>query len=174
MLTLDAIDKAREIGAVGIIGGGIRDADLRDLLGYDLGVAITGTENIGLTVIVTEGFGPIAMARKTFGILSENNGKEASISGATQIRAGVLRPEIIIPESSIREQAEESDHPGLIEGALLRVIRAPHFGQVGKVTTLPPELQTVESETHVRVLEVEFDNGNRAIVPRANVELIEE
>ena len=174
LLTLDVIDKARESGAVGIIGGGIRDADLRDLLGYDLGVAITGTENIGLTVILTEGFGSISMASKTFDILRENNGKEASISGATQIRAGVLRPEIIIPESSIDEQTEESDHPGLIEGALLRVIRAPYFGQVGKVTALPPELQTVESETHVRVLEVEFDNGNRAIVPRANVELIEE
>ena len=174
LLTLDVIDKARESGAVGIIGGGIRDSDLRDLLGYDLGVAITGTENIGLTAIVTEGFGPIAMASKTFDILSENNGKEASISGATQIRAGVLRPEIIIPASNIGGQAEESDHPGLIEGALLRVIRAPHFGHVGKVTALPPELQTVESETHVRVLEVEFDNGDRAIVPRANVELIEE
>ena len=128
MLTLDVIDKAREIGAVGIIGGGIRDSDLRDLLGYDLGVAITGTENIGLTVIVTEGFGPIAMARKTFGILSENNGKEASISGATQIRAGVLRPEIIIPESRIHEQTEESDNPGLIRrGTLARNSRTPFW-----------------------------------------------
>ncbi len=174
LLTLDVIEKARERGAVGIIGGGIRAADLRHLLGYDLGVAITGTEDIGLTVIVTEGFGPIAMARKTFDILSENNGKEASISGATQIRAGVLRPEIIIPESNIDSQTEESGHPGLVTGALLRAIRAPHFGQVGKVTALPSELQTVESETRVRVLEVEFENGNRAVVPRANVELIEE
>ena len=174
LLTLDVINKAREFGAAGIIGGGIQDADLRDLLGYDLGVAITGTETIGLTVIVTEGFGTINMARKTFDILSENNGKEASISGATQIRAGVLRPEIIIPESVEIEHKEESDHPGLVGNALLRVIRAPYFGHVGKVTALPPELQTVESETQVRVLEVEFENGDRAIVPRANVELIEE
>jgi len=174
LLTLDVINKAREVGAVGIIGGGIQDADLRNLLGYDLGVAITGTETIGLTVIVTEGFGTIHMARKTFDILTENNGKEASISGATQIRAGVLRPEIIIPESTESEHIEESEHPGLVENALLRVIRAPYFGHVGKVTDLPSELQKVESETQVRVLEVEFENGDRAIVPRANVELIEE
>ncbi|MDP6040480.1 MAG: hypothetical protein QGG64_18170 [Candidatus Latescibacteria bacterium] len=174
LLTLDVINKARECGAVGIIGGGIQDADLRNLLGYDLGVAITGTEDIGLTVIVTEGFGAINMAGKTFDILNENNGKEASISGATQIRAGVQRPEIIIPESNIDNHAEEGEHPGLIEGALLRVIRAPYFGYVGKVTALPPELQSVESETQVRVLEVEFENGDRATVPRANVELIEE
>jgi hypothetical protein len=174
LITLDVINKARESGAVGIIGGGIQDADLRNLLGYDMGVAITGAENIGLTVIITEGFGPIDMARKTFDILNENNGKEASISGATQIRAGVQRPEIIIPEPNIDNHAEESEHPGLIEGALLRVIRAPYFGHVGKVTALPPELQSVESETRVRVLEVEFQNGDRATVPRANVELIEE
>jgi hypothetical protein len=32
----------------------------------------------------------------------------------------------------------------------------------------------VESETKVRVLEVEFDNGKVAVVPRANIEMIEE
>ncbi|MBT4138958.1 MAG: hypothetical protein HOE48_13645 [Candidatus Latescibacteria bacterium] len=173
LLTLDVIHKARDVGAAGIIGGGIRDADLRNLLGYDLGVAITGSETIGITVIVTEGFGAISMARKTFEIFKEHQGQEASISGATQIRAGVQRPEIIIPNPS-NQHTEEGDHLGLIEGALLRVIRVPYFGRVGKVTALPPELQAVESETHVRVLEVEFEDGERATVPRANVELIEE
>lgn len=173
LLTLDVIHKARDVGAAGIIGGGIRDADLRNLLGYDLGVAITGSETIGITVIVTEGFGAINMANKTFDIFKENHGQEASISGATQIRAGVQRPEIIIPNPSI-QHTEEGDHLGLVEGALLRVIRVPYFGKVGKVTALPSELQAVESETHVRVLEVEFENGDRATVPRANVELIEE
>jgi len=174
LLTLDTIHKARDVGAVGIIGGGIRDADLRDLLGYDLGVAITGSETIGITVIVTEGFGAINMARKTFDILTENTGKEASMSGATQIRAGVQRPEIIIPNTSPTDHDETGRPLGLTDGALLRVIRAPYFGQIGKVASLPSELHAVESETHVRVLEVEFENGDRAIVPRANVELIEE
>jgi hypothetical protein len=32
----------------------------------------------------------------------------------------------------------------------------------------------IDSESHVRVLEVEFDDGGKAIIPRANVELIEE
>jgi hypothetical protein len=42
------------------------------------------------------------------------------------------------------------------------------------VVDLPTELQTVESETRVRVLEVAFEDGTRAVIPRANVELIEE
>jgi len=54
------------------------------------------------------------------------------------------------------------------------VIREPYFGRIGRVTALPPELQKLETEAMVRVLEVEFDDGTRATIPRANVELIEE
>jgi hypothetical protein len=50
----------------------------------------------------------------------------------------------------------------------------PYFGQIGRVSGLPAELQEVESGARVRVLEVEFDGGERVVVPRANVELIEE
>ena len=171
-----AIEKARQAGAAGLIGGGIRDQDLRTLLGYDLGVAITGTEEIGLTLIVTEGFGEIAMAHKTFDILKACAGREASISGATQIRAGVMRPEIIVPsESGGGEHGEaQGAHEGLSIGRPLRAIRAPYFGRIGRVSDLPAELQEVESGARVRVLEVEFEDGVRAVVPRANVELIEE
>ncbi len=174
-LTLEAIEKARDAGAIGVIGGCIEDSDLRALLGYDLGVAITGAEAIGLTVIVTEGFGSIAMAARTFEILSENDGQECSISGATQIRAGVQRPEIIFPRHTPQEPEHSDDVAsiGLVEGALLRGIRAPYFGKIGRVVGLPRELHRVESGASVRVLEAEFEDGTRALVPRANIELIE-
>jgi hypothetical protein len=176
LVGLDAVRRAQEVGAAGVIGGGIRDQDLRELLGFDLGVAITGTENLGLSLIVTEGFGRIAMARKTFDILTENAGRTASISGATQIRAGVVRPEIIITdaEAQAAPTAAPEGAQGLAEGALLRAIRAPYFGKIGQVLSLPAELEQVESGARVRVLEVAFEDGTRAIVPRANVELIEE
>jgi len=176
LITHAAIQQARQVGALGLVGGGIRDQDLRDLLGYDLGVAITGTEEIGLTAIVTEGFGAIAMARKTFEIFKAFSGREASISGATQIRAGVLRPEIIVPLQDEKPPPSEratSPQQGLEKGNLLRIIRAPYFGRIGQVSALPTDLQQVESGARVRVLEVEFEDGSRAVVPRANVELIE-
>ena len=177
LITQDIIERARQLGAIGLVGGGLRDQDLRALLGYDLGVAITGDEDIGLTVIVTEGFGEIAIANKTFDILKACEGKEISISGATQIRAGVLRPEIIVPEAEgalSRAEAGDESEEGMGVGALLRVIRVPYFGRIGRVSSLPAELQVVESGARVRVLEVEFENGEKAVVPRANVEMIEE
>lgn len=176
MVTADAIKKAAKVGAAGIIVGGFDDKDLRDFLGYDIGVAITGSEDVGVTLIVTEGFGKINMAMKTFTLLKDNEGKMACINGATQIRAGVIRPELIIPmEGDVHAKDEEGDfrEMGLNIGSPVRVIRHPYFGRLGKVTNLPPELMVLESGSKARILEVEFENGEKAIVPRANVESIE-
>jgi hypothetical protein len=169
--------KAVELGVKGIVVGGVEARDIKELLGYDLGVAITGTESIGFTLIVTEGFGKIAMAKRTFDLLGTCVGKKASISGATQIRAGVIRPEIICPLSP-EEMAKvstlaEKERGGLQQGDQIRLIRDPFFGRIGVVKSLPHDLTKIPTESHVRVLEVEFPDGKVATIPRANVELIE-
>jgi hypothetical protein len=170
--TLGALRRAIEIGVAGVVVGGFAYHDIRELLGYDVGVAVTGTEELGTTLVVTEGFGRIAMARATFELLAGHDGAQASISGATQIRAGVIRPEVVIP----RQEADDAALPaalGLDIGAPVRCIRAPYFGQIGVVTQLPVELARMPSETMVRVLEVELEGGEKAMIPRANVEVIE-
>ena len=45
---------------------------------------------------------------------------------------------------------------------------------IGLVKFLPVELQQVESESYVRVLDVELDDDKVVTLPRANVEIIEE
>jgi hypothetical protein len=169
----DVLHEAIRLGVKAVVVGGFDDRDLRDILGYDLGVAITGTEEVGLTLMLTEGFGRMPMALRTFRLLQQHNGRLASVSGATQIRAGVMRPEVIIPHpEEALGAAAEGESTGLEIGTLLRGIREPYFGRIGKVTALPPELKGLESEAKVRVLEAEFD-GERVVIPRANVELIE-
>jgi hypothetical protein len=167
--------RAREIGVAAVVVGGFDDRDLRQLLGRDLGVAITGAEDIGFTLVLTEGFGRIPMADRTWRLLAAHDGEQASVSGATQIRAGVLRPEVLIPKSrQAARSAEPSVSTGLEVGSLLRVIREPYFGRIGRVVELPPALKELDTEARVRVTTVEFtDDRSRAEVPRANVELIE-
>ncbi len=178
IVTADAVRKAIKVGVKGIVAGGFSDKDLRDFLGYDIGVAITGSEELGVTLVVTEGFGEIQMARRTFDLLKSLEGKMACINGATQIRAGVIRPEVIIPiKDDIRSGSGQAqgEIQGLTIGSPVRVIRSPYFGKLGKVTALPSPLQKLESESHARVLELEFESdGKRAIIPRANVEMIED
>jgi hypothetical protein len=176
-MTAEAVAEARKIGAAAIVSGGIDDSDLKDMLGYDLGVAITGREQLGITMIVTEGFGEIAMATRTFDMLKGFAGKHASVNGATQIRAGVMRPEIIVPlESapSIDNAKSKYEEGQLVIGRPVRMIRDPYFGMIGEVTGLPSEPAVLGSGSKARVLEVKLPTGEQAIVPRANVELIEE
>lgn len=178
LATSEIINHAIQYGIKGIIAGGIDDNDLRKLLGYELGVAITGSEKLGITIIITEGFGKIAIAGKTFELLKKCEGMKASINGATQIRAGVIRPEVVVPEieyinqTSVDDKFQESQNY-LEIGTEIRIIREPYFGKLAKVSELPAELQKLETEAKVRILKAKLAQTNEEIIiPRANVEIV--
>ncbi len=188
LISRDGFARAKQAGVAAIVVGGIHDLDLKALLGRDLGVAITGTEQVGLTLIITEGFGRIAMARRTFDLLASKVGQRASCSGATQIRAGVIRPEVIVPltpPSIPPPRRGEGEGGGAEEGVSvviggglkvgdqIRIIREPYFGQICRVSALPADLRLLPTGSKARVLEAELDDEQQIIIPRANVELLE-
>jgi hypothetical protein len=177
MVTAAALNKAVASGVKGIVSGGIDDSTIKGFLGYEIGVAITGNEEKGLTVVITEGFGKIGMADATFALLKSLVGKKASMNGATQIRAGVIRPEVVVPlldRVATGGPVAAVVAGGLDTGTKVRIIREPHFGKLGRVVDLPAPLEKLPSEAHVRVLHVELEGTKqRHMLPRANVEIIE-
>jgi len=182
LITLEVIRRAVAVGAAALIAGGMHDADLAAWLGREIGSGVTGGESAGLTAIVTEGFGVLPMADRTFALLHEHQGRPACVDGTTQIRAGVQRPEIVIPLGPDVEtgreppapQERESDKPSteLTIGSSLRMIRDPHFGMLGTVVDLPAAPDRLPSEVETRVVVVRLADGRNVRVPRANVELI--
>ncbi|MBN1917389.1 MAG: hypothetical protein JW889_05730 [Verrucomicrobia bacterium] len=173
LITGAALRRAGQTGVVGVVVGGIVDKELVDLLGYEIGVAITGDEQVGVTLVLTEGFGEIEMAHKTFELLRSLEGRDGSINGATQIRAGVIRPEVIVPHPGSASDATVAVGGGELKiGSHIRVIREPNFGHLGTVTALPHELVLIETGAKVRVLRADLDSGEAVVVPRANVELL--
>ncbi|MEE9488082.1 MAG: hypothetical protein V3W00_05175, partial [Candidatus Brocadiales bacterium] len=134
-------------------------------------------------LVITEGFSEIDMAQKTFELLKNNAGAKTSINGATQIRAGVLRPEIIIPHVDVAvagagaepsgESPETETESGMEPGDMVRIIREPYFGVIGRVEGLPVQPQEIETETKVRVVEIRLPDDSVVVVPRANVEMIQ-
>ena len=78
-ISLDAYKKALDCKVAGVVVGGFNYYDLDEVLGYTLGVAITGSEDLITSLIVTEGYGKIQMGQQTFDLLKNNNGKLASI-----------------------------------------------------------------------------------------------
>jgi hypothetical protein len=174
-LSYKAFKKAERIGAIGVVVGGFNYSDIKKIVGYDIGVAITGQEEISTTLIITEGFGEVHMAEQTFKLLSSHEGAMASVNGATQIRAGVIRPEIIIPlEGDTKTIDKPAELFGMDKGTEVRVIRAPYFGMLGEVTDLPHELQRLESGSLARVAKVKlYETKKEVLLPRANLEMIE-
>lgn len=169
--TIGALRKAAQAGAVGFITGSIDDRALREYLGYDIGVALTGDEAVSMTVIITEGFGSLPMSARTFDAIKAVAGEVASINGATQVRAGAQRPEFIAPMRASVSARDNRAH-GLEVGERVRIIRVPFFGATGTITELPHDLARIETGAHVRVLKATLDDGRQVTVPRANVELV--
>jgi len=175
-VTLDALRAAVDARAAAVVTGAIDDVDLDDFLGYALGVAITGQEAPGTSLVLTEGFGDTPMRRRTFELLAARDGRRASVNGATQIRAGVIRPEVIVPEPGATWDADtEAEAAGLGVGSDVRLIRQPYFGRLAEVVELPERLETIPTEAEVRVARVRLeDTGEVVTVPRANLEIIEQ
>lgn len=90
--------KAAEAGVAGLIAPSIHNADWVQFYGEEIGVALTGDEQIPFTLILTEGFGRFAMNERYRSFFEAAAGKLASLSGRTQIRAGVTRPSVIVSD----------------------------------------------------------------------------
>jgi hypothetical protein len=174
LITGEALKKAAKNHVNGVIVGSIEDDSLVDYLGYEIGVAVTGEEEVNTTLIMTEGFGKMSMLTWTFNLLKKFGGKQASISGATHIRAGVIRPEIIIPlkssDTTLLDSEETSNQ--LKPGTIVRIIRGQEFGAFAKVLKLEPTSKQIETESRTTVIIVILENGKKLTLPRANVELI--
>jgi len=97
VVTLDALREAVKQGVKGIIVGGVDQKDLTYFLGYEIGHGVTGGEDVGLTLILLEGFGVNPIPDTVFDSFKKISGNLACIDGTTHIRSRTLRPEIIIP-----------------------------------------------------------------------------
>ncbi|MDI6894386.1 MAG: hypothetical protein AB1503_07910 [Bacillota bacterium] len=96
LVTLDALRRARQAGVRGIISGGAQQGDLVAFTGREMVVGITGQEPV-LTVVITTGFGRQAMDAGLFALLASCGGRPVSLDGTTQVRAGAVRPEVLVP-----------------------------------------------------------------------------
>ncbi len=97
VVTVDALRAAAKNGVSAVIVGGGDQKDLTEFLGYELGVGVTGGEDFGFTLIITEGFGVNPMDESRFSLLERHEGRLACVDGTTQIRSRIQRPEVVVP-----------------------------------------------------------------------------
>ena len=160
-VTAEALEQALTFQVRGIVVGGLSPE------------LIPQVEKLSFPVIATEGIGPIPMSNPAFRLLTTHDGREASISGRTQSRWPVIRPEIVIPLPAESLPPSQSQ-PGmpLTAGAQVRLVREPYTGAVGTVVALPTEPQRTEAGAEVYGARVTFDQQTSVFFPLTNLEIL--
>jgi hypothetical protein len=93
---LDFLKNVEYLGYKGLIAPSIHYRQLIRFTKEDIGVALTGNEDIPFPLVITQGFGQFSLPQVYQDFFAAHHGEHIFIDGHTQIRAGVIRPQIII------------------------------------------------------------------------------
>jgi uncharacterized protein (TIGR01319 family) len=96
-INLEVLQTAAKLKVNGIIAPSIDNKDWVLFCKNELNVAFTGDEQFGFSLVLLKGFGNYRLEDDVSARLKSYQDKEISISGRTQIRAGIIRPQIILP-----------------------------------------------------------------------------
>lgn len=144
LVTKDALEKAIELRAGGFITGGINAGDYRKISGGKDALSRARWADIGLSVLVTEGFGSAVLGDDIQQVLKRHEGQFALINGN---QARVVLPSanadsmIYIRKTNLLETALAGCAPAvavteLKVGMTARVVSAPFFGHQGIVRSI--------------------------------------
>ncbi len=92
----EALMAAAAAGVAGTIMGYMPSETVLSLVGEHANLGITGDEDVPFPIVVMEGFHPCPIREEVFSALAKFEGDTVSIRGVTHIRAGVIRPEVIL------------------------------------------------------------------------------
>jgi hypothetical protein len=123
-------------------------------------------------ILLSEGFGKIAMNAKAFELLESHVGDEATLNARERDDFEGRRPEIIIPQRDVGESFPPKLAQELISGQLVRGTREPHQGVVGEISSLLPSSTLFESGVRTQAALVRLSDGSEVVIPLANLEIL--
>lgn len=153
-----SIEKALTLGVKGIVVGGI---DYRDFV--SLGI----NSDVGITVIVTEGFGDVTMGNDIYEAFNKVNDKFAFING---LERAVLVPgeKKIVDTKPLNQEVWRE----LQIGDLVRYFRPDSSELVGVVESIGEDEVELKSGLKTICTEIKFISGAKISAPAANLEII--
>jgi hypothetical protein len=148
------------------------DLPLRGLVLASMSTALIGPAmKVKCPVIVLDGFGKLPMNPAAFKLLSTSDRREISVNAARWDRLAATRPEVVIPLP-----ANPTNPPAQIvhfkPNQQVRILRAPHRGQVAELITLLPEPVALPNGLRTVAAEVKLETDEKVIIPLANLEVL--
>ncbi len=124
-------------------------------------------------IVVIEGFGHIPMNSTAFKLLTTNDTREVALNAERYDRFYGIRPEIIIPLPASGDPPAPRDADIFAPGQQVRMLRAPYTSAIGTIASLRPGIVTFPSGVRAPAAEIRLENGESALVPLANIEVLE-
>lgn len=179
ILLSEVLEKAVGLSIAGIIAGGINAADFKSIAGGKWNFWVKPWTDIGVTILLTEGFGAIPLGDDVFASLREHNGRFAILDGNRRL--------LILPNqnqesmSSIRKtslpiqlrpETEPETGPGeLKKGSKVRVTSPPFLGMVGVVEAIDQSATKLPSGVITFIVTGAF-LSRKIQIPYQNLEII--
>lgn len=172
LLDKEVLYKCLAMGVRGVLCGGINFAHYQELTGPR-----GGLEDVGLGVLILEGFGNLSINRLTYEALQKINGQPVLLYGA--------RSQLIVPHLS--EQNPLASYPakpaltskGLLNFGILRLhqkvklLTLNHLGLSGTIKKLNQEPTELLSGVKTNTVLVELEDGREVEVGGWDLEIVE-
>ncbi len=172
----DAIFQAMEMGVVGIVTGGVMVSDYKSMAGGTL-KPHSSTVDIGLSLVVTEGFGAIPIGPDIYEVLTAYRDKFVFIDGNSS--------KIVLPSvdghsminirrvglAKSQDDEKELEARQLEIGQTVRVIGTQFLGQQGRVVSIEDKPKELPSQIKTYLVTVATKSGKFKI-PYSNLEII--
>ena len=159
LLERSTIEKAVTVGVHGIVVGGV---NYRDFL--SLGIS----SDVGLSVLVTEGYGTFPMGADIYDILKKLEGRFAFLSGE---KASLVIPELN-PKMEKLTEPPVSSWRALAVGDRVRVLHDRQEKLIGKVKRINEEA-VLNSGIVAEAATVDLEGNGEVIVAAANLQILE-
>jgi hypothetical protein len=179
LVFLDALEKAVNLKVSGIISGGISARDFRAMSGGRWNISDFHWSDVGISLMVTEGFGSIPLPPDVFALLKEFDKKFVILDGN---RAKLILPisdansmiyirKVRLPVSPTPELETTIDLVHLKPGANIRLVATPLIGVCGKVESVDSSPTELPSGVVTNLVTV-ITRSRKLKVPYQNLEVV--
>lgn len=183
LFSKETISAAISSGIGGIISGGINAPDYRGMASGHIIFPKKFDNDIGIGVVVCEGFGSVPIGLDIFEFLSEYEGKFVFVDGNKAVinlpsysSSSLIKVKNTrLPKLPVNNLTKEQDHTkGMLElkiGLNVRVVGHSYFGEQGKILAIDNSLTLLPSQIKTYLATVETPR-KKIQVPVANLEII--
>lgn len=175
----DALEKALGMHVSGLISGGINSVAYKEMVGGRWNLVNKKWSDVGITLVVTEGFGSIPIGDDIYNVLKSYDGRFCLIDGnrsrivlpTTDQNSMIYIRKTRLPKGSYIETEAQTSIIALQVGVWVRVVASSHLGVLGVVEAIDQTPTLLPSGIKTIMVVINTKNG-RLRVPYLNLEAI--